>query len=166
LGISESRGSQSSLDILETSNIQQILDISSLQDSVQDILEIPRATDIGTILSIQEILGPGDIRDILKVLHTQEILKTQAILNILQSNNYSNSCTFQSAWTTIMAEVAALSLVCNIFQVISFAHKVYDVGKKISETGTSDTVTLVSPGLLFLLESNGAGLGIGWIGLS
>lgn len=43
-----------------------------------------------------------------------------------------------------MAELAALSLACNIFQVISFAHEIYDVCKGIRETGTSDVSTLVS----------------------
>jgi hypothetical protein len=42
-----------------------------------------------------------------------------------------------------MAELAALSLACNIFQVISFTHEMYDGYKKIKETGTSDPLALV-----------------------
>ncbi|TID23410.1 hypothetical protein E2P81_ATG02981 [Venturia nashicola] len=38
-----------------------------------------------------------------------------------------------------MAEaLAAMGIACNIFQVISFAHEVYDVFKEIRETGSSD----------------------------
>jgi hypothetical protein len=42
-----------------------------------------------------------------------------------------------------MAELAALSLVCNVIQVISFAHEVYNTYEKIRETGTSDASALV-----------------------
>jgi hypothetical protein len=43
-----------------------------------------------------------------------------------------------------MAELAALSVVANIFQVIGFVKDLYDVAKDIQDTGTSDKLAVVS----------------------
>lgn len=45
-----------------------------------------------------------------------------------------------------MAEaIAALSIACNIFQIISFAREVYNVAEEIKATGCADAEALVSP---------------------
>jgi hypothetical protein len=49
-----------------------------------------------------------------------------------------------------MAEaIAALGIACSVFQVISFAHEVYNVSKEIKETGSSNSSTLVRYQVLF-----------------
>jgi hypothetical protein len=62
-----------------------------------------------------------------------------------------------------MAEaIAALSLACNVFQVISFAHEVYNVTKEIEETGSSDSIALVSS-LTLMRKLNGLSARNCWI---
>ena len=58
-----------------------------------------------------------------------------------------------------MAELAALSLACNIFQVISFAHETYNSYQKIRESGTLDPLALVSV-TPFLLRASRPYLGL------
>jgi hypothetical protein len=41
-----------------------------------------------------------------------------------------------------MEGLVALSLACNVFQVISFAHEIYDVSKRIIEDGSPDPTAL------------------------
>lgn len=54
----------------------------------------------------------------------------------------------------MMAEaLAALSLACNVFQIIGFAHEVYNFSKETKATGSSDAEVLVS--LCGLLDLNG-----------
>ena len=41
-----------------------------------------------------------------------------------------------------MEPLTIFGLVCNVFQVISFAHEVYDVSKRINEDGSPDVSSL------------------------
>jgi hypothetical protein len=51
---------------------------------------------------------------------------------------------FFTSTSPLMAELAALSVVANIFQVIGFVKDLYDVAKDIQDTGTSDQLAVVS----------------------
>lgn len=53
-----------------------------------------------------------------------------------------------------MEGLVALGLVCNVFQIISFAHELYDVSKRVVKDGSPDTVSKAQ----FEMRSNQPGI--------